>query len=218
MVHPSAKRRKLATKVEEINFDTDARQEYLTGFRKRKLQRQRHAQEIAERKAKEIKRDERRKIREQRAEDYQRAFEEHRRQLKRLKEEEDGDGSGSASDDDDEEGEEWGGIEEPPPVDYEAEYIDEDKYTTVTVEEMDPSREGLLNYHGEDRSDEEKEGGDARATKTEEAPEPTKKKKAQDKPKKKKKKFRYESKEDRRLTRTKQRLSNQKKAKARREQ
>lgn len=63
MVHPSAKRRKLATKVEEINFDTDARQEYLTGFRKRKLQRQRHAQEIAERKAKEIKRDERRKVR-----------------------------------------------------------------------------------------------------------------------------------------------------------
>ena len=63
MVHPSAKRRKLAAKVEEINFDTDARQEYLTGFRKRKLQRQRHAQEVAERKAKEIKRDERRKVR-----------------------------------------------------------------------------------------------------------------------------------------------------------
>lgn len=35
--------------VEEITFDPSARQEYLTGFHKRKLQRAKHAQEAAER-------------------------------------------------------------------------------------------------------------------------------------------------------------------------
>lgn len=51
---PNAKRRKLAsTQVEEINFDPAARQEFLTGFRKRKQQRAKHAQEVAEKRARE---------------------------------------------------------------------------------------------------------------------------------------------------------------------
>ena len=56
-----SKKRKTA-KVEEINFDSAARQEFLTGFHKRKVARARHAQEIAEKKAQEIKRQERNKV------------------------------------------------------------------------------------------------------------------------------------------------------------
>lgn len=52
----------------------------------------------------------------------------------------------------DEDGE-WEGFAEPLPVDYEAEYIDEDKYTTVTVEEMDPSREGFFKSGRQEDSD-----------------------------------------------------------------
>jgi hypothetical protein len=64
MAPPPSKRRKVArpTPVEEVTFDLDARHDYLTGFHKRKLQRAKHAQEIAERKAKEEKREQRRKV------------------------------------------------------------------------------------------------------------------------------------------------------------
>lgn len=60
----SAKKRKLANtnRIEEVSFDDAARHEFLTGFHKRKLQRARHAQEIAEKKAKEEKRLERKKV------------------------------------------------------------------------------------------------------------------------------------------------------------
>lgn len=81
-------------------------------------------------------------------------MEEHKLQLKRLKEEDAIDNGDS--DFDKESDEEWEGIEEPPAVDYEAEYIDEDKYTTVTVEEIDSSREGLRkSILGEDDDEEE---------------------------------------------------------------
>lgn len=59
---PQAKKRKLTPKVEEINFDAADRQEFLTGFRKRKQQRIRHAQELAEKRAREEKRLERKKV------------------------------------------------------------------------------------------------------------------------------------------------------------
>lgn len=49
--------------VEEINFDTAARQEYLTGFHKRKLQRAKHAQEAAEKKARADRIVDRKKVR-----------------------------------------------------------------------------------------------------------------------------------------------------------
>lgn len=111
-------------------------------------------------------------------------------------------------------------------MDYEAEYIDEDKYTTVTVEEMDPSREGLLKSGREEESDEgsdDKSNGQTQQTSEADANSKAladKKKKSQkaDQPKKKKKKFRYENKEDRKLTQAKQRLSKHRKAQARREQ
>lgn len=59
---PQAKRRKVAAKVDEVNFDPAARHEFLTGFRKRKLQRARHAQEIAEKRAKEDARQDRKRV------------------------------------------------------------------------------------------------------------------------------------------------------------
>lgn len=42
-----------AKAVEAISFDPDARQEYLTGFHKRKVQRAEHGREIAQKKFKE---------------------------------------------------------------------------------------------------------------------------------------------------------------------
>lgn len=59
---PQAKRRKVASKVEEVNFDPAARHEFLTGFRKRKQQRVRHAQEVAEKRAKEDAREEKKRV------------------------------------------------------------------------------------------------------------------------------------------------------------
>ena len=59
---PQAKRRK-TSKVEEITFDHSARHEFLTGFRKRKQQRIKQAQEVAEQKAREMKREERKRVR-----------------------------------------------------------------------------------------------------------------------------------------------------------
>jgi ribosomal RNA-processing protein 17 len=53
LLPPPAKRRKIKSAIEEINFDFDARAEYLTGFHKRKLQRARQAQEEAAKKARE---------------------------------------------------------------------------------------------------------------------------------------------------------------------
>lgn len=158
-------------------------------------------------------------MREERKAEYQRAFEEHRRQMDLLKKEDEG---SEDSESDDDQAEEWEGIAEPPPVDYEAEYIDEDKYTTVTVEEMDPSREGLLKYGNEGESDERSEQEVGKPTqKTPETDAGSKaaatKKKPQNDKTKKKKKFRYESKEDRKVGHAKQKLSKSKKAKARRE-
>jgi len=59
---PMSKKRKVAPKVEEVNFDGEARQEWLTGFRKRKQQRIKHAQEVAEKRYKEEKRLDRQKV------------------------------------------------------------------------------------------------------------------------------------------------------------
>lgn len=157
-------------------------------------------------------------MRDERTAEFQRAMEEHRLQLKKINEGDDSDDKKSDSEDEIE-GEEWEGFEDPPPVDYEAEYIDEDKYTTVTVEEMDASREGLLKSGKVESSDEEEGEGEQQreAADQESTTAPTKKRaKESDKPKKKRK-FRYESKEERKLNQMKHRLSNKKKAAARRE-
>ena len=108
---------------------------------------------------------------------------------------------------------EWEGFEEPPPLDYEAEYIDEDKYTTVTVEELDASKDALYKANAA-HTDANSNTGDEDDSRTESAP---KRGPKADKPKKKRKNFRYESKADRKITQRKERLGSRKKATARRE-
>ena len=120
------------------------------------------------------------------------------------------------SDDESDKAEVWSGLEDeaPEPVDHEAEYIDEDKYTTVTVEEVDISKSGIARRH-DNRTVVEEE------TKPVPSPDPAKKKppagkKLNDKkPKRKKKTFRYESPAERKLNRLKQKTKNAKQAKAR---
>lgn len=114
--------------------------------------------------------------------------------------------------DSDEEGVEWGGIEEQPKPDGVDEYVDEDKFTTVTIETMDADPK---KWNGDDEDEEkvvvveeEKDGDDKKKRVwTKEKP-----KRA---PKVKKPKFRYESKAERQQTRNKQRQKNQKAAAAR---
>ena len=55
MTEPFKKRRRTAPGVEEIRFDPSARQDYLTGFHKRKLQRAKHAKDEAEKRDREEK-------------------------------------------------------------------------------------------------------------------------------------------------------------------
>lgn len=115
--------------------------------------------------------------------------------------------AGFGSDGEDTGEEEWGGFQDddPPalePVDHQEEYIDEDRYTTVTVESVMVDRDGLHkpdlddsddeneeDNEGEDKDDKDKSGSAAS--------------KEQKHPKKKKKKFRYETKVERQLTQRK---------------
>lgn len=53
MAPPIKKRKVTAQPVEEISFDPEARQEYLSGFHKRKVARAEHGREMAEKRAKE---------------------------------------------------------------------------------------------------------------------------------------------------------------------
>lgn len=48
---PHSKKRKATYGIEEVNFDNEARQEFLTGFHKRKQQRIKNAQEEAAKRA-----------------------------------------------------------------------------------------------------------------------------------------------------------------------
>lgn len=54
-VPPQRKKRKSTSAIEEISFDFSAREDYLTGFHKRKLQRIKQAKEEAAKKDKEDK-------------------------------------------------------------------------------------------------------------------------------------------------------------------
>ena len=54
-VPPPRKKRKVASAIEEITFDPSAREDYLSGFHKRKLQRINHAKEEAAKREREEK-------------------------------------------------------------------------------------------------------------------------------------------------------------------
>lgn len=109
---------------------------------------------------------------------------------------------------DEESADEWDGFPDQPEldlVDHEEEYIDEDRYTTVTVESVAVSREGLFKPQLPDEDEDEKEKDKAEA-----AEENKSASSSRDRPKKKKKKFRYESKIERQLTETKRRIKSRK--------
>ncbi|RMZ80743.1 hypothetical protein DV738_g2625, partial [Chaetothyriales sp. CBS 135597] len=188
--------------VEEIVFSPTAREEYLTGFHKRKVQRTKAAQEAARKKEREERIRQRKRIREERTHELQ----EHVRQV-------------NAAIRPDFEDDRPAAVE---PVDHEAEYVDEDKYTSVVVEEMDVSREGLRKAHGDDIEEQDqdtqpdKSAQNGKGTASSKTPgKHGQRKDGAVKPKKKRKKFRYESKAERKVTREKERSKNRQQAKAR---
>ncbi|KAG6011978.1 hypothetical protein E4U43_008009 [Claviceps pusilla] len=205
---PPSKKRKTTSTIEEISFDDTARQEYLTGFHKRKLQRIKHAQEEAAKRAREEKLESRKQIREER----RREVAEHVETVNRMLREsgavsadvDEGDNDSEADDAD-----EWDGFPDKPDldiVDHEEEYVDEDRYTTVTVESVSVSREGL------NRPDQLDEEAEEQARKKREEAERQEVEVKNKKPlwqKKKKKKFRYETKLERQLSDRKQRIKSQ---------
>lgn len=172
-------------------------------------------------------------LREERQAELRRAFEEHQARMREINgtatsgsdSDSNSDDGGEEEAEDKEEQSEWNGIAEPEPVDHTAEYIDEDKYTTVTVEEIDPTRDGFGSDSdsGSESEDGEKEKGDKEGDETTESQLQKNKKKrtwskdAPDKPKKLKKKrnFKYETKDERRVSRFKERTGNRKRAKER---
>ena len=134
-------------------------------------------------------------------------------------------------DEEDEGGEKpWDGIQDNHEhlVDHEDEYSDEDRFTTVTVEDVEVSKDGLQTAAQNEAN--EAEGSEIKTSDeqlqrmaalhqgtgsekgkrvwTKEAPRV---------PRKRKKKFRYENKTERKATRYKERLGNKAKARARKE-
>jgi ribosomal RNA-processing protein 17 len=116
----------------------------------------------------------------------------------------------------------WGGIGDPILVDCEEEYVDEDRFTTVTVEAVDVSRDGLCKVAKEDEDSEDPNvsgfGNTASTTKGTSKDHNGKSGRAKERPgvaRAKKKKFRYESKAERKITRHKEKLGNKTKAIAR---
>lgn len=116
--------------------------------------------------------------------------------------------------------EEWDGISEDevaeePALDLEEEYIDEDKYTTVTVEAVSVDRDGI---HKPRTLRDEEEAETTKNKKKKEAAdeaaqaEADKKSKKNYPEKKKKRKFTYESRHDRNVTERKQRAKKQKRS------
>lgn len=106
-----------------------------------------------------------------------------------------------------EDAEAWEGFPDRPDlemIDHEEEYIDEDRYTTVTVESVNVSRDGFEKPVIQ-QDDEENE------TKIEKEPNAKSTEDKETRPSKpKKKKFRYENKFERRLTDSKHRAKNHK--------
>lgn len=106
---------------------------------------------------------------------------------------------------------EWDGFPDRPNldiVDHEEEYIDEDRYTTVTVESVSISRDGLERpAKPQERAEEDEDGEADQADQDDKSA-----KQGPVRPKKKKQKFRYESKIERQLAGRKQKAKRSAKA------
>ncbi|KAI8633102.1 nucleolar protein 12-domain-containing protein [Xylariaceae sp. FL1651] len=208
---PPPKRRKTHHSIEEIKFDDAARTEYLTGFHKRKLQRAKNAQEQAARRAREEKIEFRKQLRE----DRKRKVEEHVQHVNDALKQAQQAGYIGGEDEElsgGEAAEEWGGFKDVPAqedlLDHEEEYIDEDRYTTVTVESVNVSKEGLTSS----RPDEEEPGDEENPVENTKA-QSERNGKDQHANKKKKRKFRYETKLERQITNIKQKVKNKRRPK-----
>jgi len=205
LLPPPNKKRRATSSVEEVAFDNDARQEYLTGFHKRKQQRIKHAQEQAAKRAREEKIEARKQMRAER----RREVEEHVETVNKLLRESGAAGDDIAQDSQEDESDEWDGIADKPALEvigHEEEYIDEDRFTTVTVETVSVSRDGLAKPEiYVEKEEEDDEGGEGKSEDPE-VTQPSSQNPSHDTgPKRvKKKKFRYESKLERRLTERKQ--------------
>jgi ribosomal RNA-processing protein 17 len=114
--------------------------------------------------------------------------------------------------------EEWDGIVEEhiPRVDREDEYVDEEKYTTVTVEEVGITKGGFIRLEDESE-DEERANDNVKEPSKGDAPKPENANgKKEEKPKtgkvqkkkNKKRNFRYENKAERNITHMKERRKN----------
>ncbi|KAL8947377.1 MAG: hypothetical protein Q9222_006343 [Ikaeria aurantiellina] len=219
-IAPVRKRRKGEPVVEEIIFDFNDREEYLTGFHKRKLQRIKHAKEEALKRERQEKIADRKALREGRKADLEKHVEAVNAAVR------DAENATGASEwsDDEERKKPWNGIEEPLDIDHEDDYLDEDRHTVVTVEAVNVSRDGLQKTQDDveeeraeesildqgvisARDSERKDNSGRRAASKQNINEWTKKKK---------KKFRYESKAERKMTRAKQKMGSSARAKARR--
>lgn len=117
---------------------------------------------------------------------------------------------GVEQDSDEESADEWDGIPDQPDldiVDHEEEYIDEDRYTTVTVESVSVSRDGLYKPQVEQDNEDDGEKKETEEAEAKGASKP-------EWPKKKKKKFRYESKIERKLTEVKRKIKSRPRVRA----
>ena len=139
----------------------------------------------------------------------------------------DAEGFGHTHGSSDELGEQWDGIEDHENVNHEDDYLDDERYTTVTVEAVDVSREGLIPR--DNAAEANDDANAATQTMPETAPEGPSSERAEsgrgkrpwsqhmpDSKPRKKKKFRYESKAERKVTRFKERMGGKAKAKVRR--
>lgn len=116
----------------------------------------------------------------------------------------------------------WGGIGDVAEVDREEEYVDDDRFTTVTVEAVDVSRDGLCKVIQEEEDSEPPNDsgvGDIPSTKGAREAQNGRSRRMKEQPggvkKKKKIKFRYETKAERKITRHKEKSGNKTKASAR---
>jgi len=153
-------------------------------------------------------------MRKQLREERKKELEEHVEAVNALLEKDEA-GLGSSDEDSDAGEESWEGFGDEvvmrEVLDHEEEYVDEDRFTTVTVEGVDVTKEGLKKT-----AEESEEEDAAEKEKYKEAESTTEKGKKIWPKKEKKKKFRYESKTERKMARAKQKSGNKAKASARR--
>ncbi|RYP77091.1 hypothetical protein DL771_001381 [Monosporascus sp. 5C6A] len=207
---PPPKKRKAGHAVEEIKFDAAARDEYLTGFHRRKVQRAKRAQEEAAKKARQEKIDLRKQLREERKKEIEEHVQHVTSILKQVER------AGYIDEEElvsGEEGGEWGGFEDAPAaetLDHEEEYIDEDRFTTVTVESVNVSRDGLVKPAEEESDEEDGDGVKGTAKPGDESTSGSTDRAL--KHKKKKQKFRYETKVERQQNQRREKARKRRKA------